>query len=225
VTEPERPRSAVELARQLGEEALADPADVPAEWFDLVEAVRDLVAATVATEVSAATRARVTAELGDLIEQLEAEQRDPPILLGRHSDGRLENLTQAGSGRLNPQAPRLVFAELPAGPAVVDEPVPVEVVATCRPTAAHLGPPDTVHGGVVAAMLDEVLGVAATAAGASGLTAGIDVRYQAATPSDIELTVRARFTHREGRKSFAAGEVIGDGVVTATATAVFIAPT
>jgi len=213
----------VDLARELGD-ALVDPAAIPVEWFELVDAVRDLVAAAVATEVPDADRARIADELRALTAELVAERRDPPILLGRHADGRLENLTQAGSGRLNPQAPRLVFGDLPAGPAVVDDPVPVEIVATCVPTAAHLGPPDTVHGGVVAAILDEALGVAATAAGASGLTAGIDVRYRAATPADVELTVQARFTHREGRKSFASGEVIADDAVTATATAVFIAP-
>ena len=136
------------------------------------------------------------------------------ILLVRHDDGRIENLSQAGGGRLNPQAPRLVFVDLS----------PDEVVATCTLTAAHGGPPGKAHGGIVAGLLDEVLGVAAMVAGGAGLTAGLDVRYRSATPYGVPLTITARLTGRDGRKGFATGEIRAGDAVTAEATAVFVRP-
>jgi acyl-coenzyme A thioesterase PaaI-like protein len=157
----------------------------------------------------------VAQELVMLTARLRARRRDPAILLVRHPDGRIENLSQAGGGRLNPQAPRLEFVEL----------APEGVVARCTLTAAHGGPPGKAHGGIVAGVLDEVLGVAAMLAGASGLTAGLDVRYRAATPYDSPLVVTARLTGRDGRKSFATGEIRAGDTVTAEATAVLIRPT
>ena len=207
------PQSALELARVLGDRVLA-PDAIPPEAFALVEAARDLVDAVVGTDVPPATRATAAAELAGIAARLREERRDPVILLVRHDDGRIENLSQAGGGRLNPQAPRLVFVDLS----------PDGVVATCTLTAAHGGPPGKAHGGIVAGLLDEVLGVAAMVAGGAGLTAGLDVRYRAATPYGVPLTITARLTGRDGRKGFATGEVRAGDTVTAEATAVFVRP-
>jgi hypothetical protein len=95
-----------------------------------------------------------------------AEQRDDALFLVRHADRRVESLTQVGSGRLNPQAAPLEFDELPAEG---------DVVARCTLTAAHGGSPAQAHGSIVATLLDEVLGHAVTAAGASGLTVSLQV--------------------------------------------------
>lgn len=217
------PASAKAWAEAMGDR-LPDPATLPPSWTELADAVRDLVEATVATDVTDGERAAVTEMVGELVGRLRAERRDPVLLVGRHADGRLDNLTQAGSGTLNPQAPRITFGSLPPAPPDSEVPKSVEVSARCTPTAAHSGPPGKLHGGVVATILDEVIGRAATAAGASGLTAGIDVRFRAATPYDQTLVINARYTHSEGRKAFATGEILADGVITAEATAVFIAP-
>ena len=206
--------SALELARVLGDRILT-PDAIPPEAFALVEAARDLVDAVVGTDVPPAIRAEATSQLAAITAGLRAARRDPVILLVRHEDGRVENLSQAGGGRLNPQAPRLEFLDLS----------PEEVVATCTLTAAHGGPPGKAHGGIVAGLLDEVLGVAAMVAGGSGLTAGLDVRYRAATPYGVPLTITARLTARDGRKGFATGEIRAEGAVTAEATAVFVRPT
>ena len=52
--------------------------------------------------------------------------------------------------------------------------------------------------------------------------AGLDMRYKGATPYNVPLIVRARYTHSEGRKHFATGEIYADGEVTASALGVFI---
>jgi acyl-coenzyme A thioesterase PaaI-like protein len=213
--------SAAELATRLGS-SLPDPADLDPAAFALVEAARDLVEAIVSTALSGPERAAAASELALLSTRLNSSRRDPAIIVARHSDGRIENLTQAGSGRLNPQGLPLVFDHVPSPPDQGSAPQSVEITARCVLTAAHSGPPDRIHGGVAATLLDEVLGIAATAAGATGMTGTIEVRYHAPTPYGTELEARGRYTHSEGRKHYATGELIHAGQVTASATAIYV---
>ena len=221
-TQPLPPASATALA-ELMAGALPGPESVTPGALELAERTRDLVEAVVLTDVDEAVRADVAARIAELTRVLEQARRDQAVALIRFPNGKLEHLTQMGSGRLNPQAPRLVFEEVPAREDVTAEPEAVEIRAACTLTAAHGGPPARAHGGMVAVILDQLLGVAASAAGAPGLTAGLNVRYRGATPYDVPLEVTGRWTGREGRKSFATGEIRAGGVVTAEATAVFIA--
>ncbi|MCF2533455.1 PaaI family thioesterase [Yinghuangia soli] len=209
-------------------DGIPEVADVPAASLDLVEGIRNLVEAAVRTDVDAEVRAEAAQLVSQATKLLQAATNDAVVRFARTPGGRIDQLTQAGSGMLNPQAPRLVFRDSPdmatKAFAADAEPKSVEVVADCTLSAAHSGPPGRAHGGVVATLLDHVLGLAASAAGVPGFTAGLDVRYRAATPYDVPLEVRARWTHCEGRKSFATGEILAGGRVTAEATAVFIAP-
>jgi acyl-coenzyme A thioesterase PaaI-like protein len=215
--------SASTLAATLGGN-MPDAADIPAEAFELADRIRDLVEAAVRTDVDASTRAAAAATIAEVTESLRAAQRprDAVVHLVRHENGRFEHLTQAGSGRLNPQAARVEFFDLPTPPPADAEPRPVEIRGRVTLTAQHGGPPGRVHGGVVATILDQLLGVAASASGPAGFTAGLDIRYRQATPYDVPLELAARFERREGRKTFATGEIRADGVVTAEATAVFV---
>jgi acyl-coenzyme A thioesterase PaaI-like protein len=217
----ERPISAGRLAEVMGD-ALPSAADLPAEAFELVEAVRDLVTAVVLTDVGAAERADATHRIAAVTDALRARQRAEPLLLVRHEDGRVESLLQAGSGRLNPQAPPVEWVVRPTEPAPGAEPAPVEVRARCTFTASHAGSPGRVYGGVVALVLDEVLGVATRAAGASGMTVALSVSLKGATPIGRPVDIVARYTAGEGRKSFVSGEVVADGAVTAEATAIYV---
>lgn len=216
------PPSASQLAQQLGDDLL-DPTELPASALELAAAARDLVSAVVATDMEPNRRAGVAEQLRVLTRRLRRVERTPAILLGRHADGRVENLTQAGSGRLNPQALPLVFDPVDP-PEVHDEPVAVEVTGRCRLDDAHGGPPERAHGGVVATLLDETIGLAATLAGGRGLTAGMTIHYRAATPLHTELVVGARLVRSDGRKHVATGEITVDGEVTADAEGVFISP-
>ncbi|WP_436772006.1 PaaI family thioesterase [Yinghuangia sp. YIM S09857] len=215
--------SASTLAAMLGAE-MPDIADIPAEAFVLVEQVRDLVEAVVLTDVDAAARAAASAHVAEATALLTAAQRpkDAVVQLVRHENGRYEHLSQAGSGRLNPQAPRVEYLNLPdpVEPGEVRE--PVEILARVTLTAQHGGPPGRAHGGVVATVLDQVLGVAASVSGPAGFTAGLDIRFRKGTPYDVPLDVAARFLRREGRKTFVTAELRVGEVVTAEATAVFV---
>lgn len=213
--------SASELARTMGDR-LPRPTDFPAEQFDLADAARDLLEAIVATDVAPASLAAAAQQVRTATQTLRASRREPLIALVRDEQGRLENLTQAGSGRLNPQAPRLHFEHWPPPPGPDEEPSSVEVRATTTLTAAHCGPPFRVHGGVVASLLDVMLGEAAVCAGAAGMTAGLNVRYRDATPYGVPLALTARYVRREGRKTFATGEIRAGDRITAEAEAIFI---
>jgi acyl-coenzyme A thioesterase PaaI-like protein len=214
--EPETPKSAARLAELLGDQLpLIDT--VPAEAYELVTRARELVEAIVMTDVDAATRADIATELDAISHRLRARRRDEALYLVRHADGRVESLVQAGAGQLNPQAPPIEWLDLPAPPPPGSAPRPVEVRARCTFTAAHSGSPSRVHGGVVAAALDEVVGVAAAAAGASGMTVALNVTLVAATPFGLPVDIVGRYVRSEGRKRYASGEVVVDGAVTARA--------
>lgn len=219
--EPEHPEtaSAYRLAELLGD--LPHPDDFGPEAYDLVERARDLVAAVSANDADPATQAEVAATLADLTEQLRAHAREPHIVVAKDHQGTIYNLTQAGSGLLNPHAPRLVFDPVPP-PDPDAGPRSVEMRATVTLTEAHSGPPHRAHGGVVATILDEALGTAATRAGATGLTAGINIRYKTGTPLHTPLEITARYSHTEGRKHIATGEVRAGDTICATAEAIYI---
>jgi acyl-coenzyme A thioesterase PaaI-like protein len=190
----------------------------------LVERTRRLVEAVVLTDVDDDALAAAADALDAVTRSLSARSRPAPLYLVRHADGRLESLLQAGSGRLNPQAPPIEWVERPTEPPAGRDPVPATVRARCTFTAAHAGSPGRVHGGVVALVLDEVLGNALVASGVSGLTASLTVSFTGATPIDRPVDVVARYDRHEGRKSFATGEVLVDGAVTAEATALYVSP-
>lgn len=215
------PVSAARLADELGDR-LPSADTVTPEAIALVAAARDLVEAIVLTDVDATTRAEVTAGLVGVTDRLRARQRADALHLVRHPDGRVESLVQAGSGRLNPQAPPLEWVVRPTEPPRGAPPDPVEVVARCRFTAAHAGSPGRVYGGVLALVLDEVLGVSVRAAGAGGMTVSITTALRGPTPFGEPVEISGRLTGSEGRKHFASGEVRAGDRVTAEATAVFV---
>ena len=215
------PVSAGRLADELGD-LLPPDSSLPAEAFVLVERVRELVAAVVMTDIDAAERAALAEQIAEITTALKVQQRESPLLLVRHADGRVESLLQAGSGRLNPQAPPVEWIVRPTEPPPGTEPTPTEVHARCTFTEAHAGSPNRVYGGVLALVLDEVLGIAARAAGASGMTVALAVSLKGGTPYGAPVDIFGRFTHRDGRKAYARGEVKVDGAVTAEAEAIYV---
>ena len=99
-----------------------------------------------------------------------------------------------------------------------------EAVAELELGPAFEGAPGRSHGGIVAAVFDDVLGYMLTFLQQPGFTGELTVRYLAATPIGQRLEFRARVTSREGRKIWAEAEATAaDGSVVATATALFIA--
>jgi acyl-coenzyme A thioesterase PaaI-like protein len=65
---------------------------------------------------------------------------------------------------------------------------------------AFEGAPDRAHGGVVAALVDEVMGFVLSINATPAYTGRLSVTYRAPTPLGEELEIRARLRSREGRK-------------------------
>lgn len=89
---------------------------------------------------------------------------------------------------------------------------------------AYEGPPGFVHGGFVAAIFDQFLGMAQLAGGQPGMTGSLTVRYLRPTPLNTDLTLFATLDRTEGRKTFIRGEIRAGETVTATAEGLFVRP-
>lgn len=90
--------------------------------------------------------------------------------------------------------------------------------------SAYNGPPGSVHGGHVAALMDELLGATGVMTGNHGFTGTLSIRYEALTPLHTDLTLRAWVDRADGRKSHIRGELRHGETVCATAEGVFIRP-
>ncbi len=87
--------------------------------------------------------------------------------------------------------------------------------------AAHEGAPGLLHGGLLAAAIDEVLGMTTSFSGNPGMTRELTVRYERPTPIHVPLHFTGRLDRVDGRKLYVSGEVEANGVRTATAHGVF----
>ncbi|WP_433999487.1 PaaI family thioesterase [Endozoicomonas sp.] len=84
------------------------------------------------------------------------------------------------------------------------------------------GPPNTVHGGYVAALFDQFLGIGQKITGHPGVTGQMSVKYLKPTPLNTELTFQGRLKESEGRRIIMTAEILANGAVTATAECLFI---
>jgi len=75
------------------------------------------------------------------------------------------------------------------------------------------GPPDHAHGGSIAAVLDEVLGLAAWAAGHAIVVGKLNVHFQKLLPLRTVVQVDSTIVSVEGRKIMVHGTIHGPGGV------------
>ncbi|WP_162941674.1 PaaI family thioesterase [Desertimonas flava] len=101
-----------------------------------------------------------------------------------------------------------------------------DVVALLTLQSAHEGAPGAAHGGVVAALFDDLMGISLGIPQIAAFTGELRVRYAAATPIGRPLVCRARVTNVEGRKVSVSAELTdAEGSRTepyATATSTYI---
>ena len=114
-------------------------------------------------------------------------------------------------GAANPLAPPLQLEALEG-----------RVFGTVRFGSAYEGPPGHVHGGYIAAMFDEVLGMAQSMSGRPGMTATLTVRYRKPTPLHAELRFEGTLDRVDGRKLFTTGRCFNGDLLTAEAEGLFI---
>ena len=106
-------------------------------------------------------------------------------------------------------------------------PAPVEegaerYEATFRFDERHQGGPGIVHGGLVAAALDEACGLLATWYRFPTVTARIFVRYRRPVPINADLELAARVVGGRGRRIHVDAELRRDGEILAEARGAFL---
>lgn len=97
-----------------------------------------------------------------------------------------------------------------------------DAVAQVSFGAAFEGAPGRAHGGIVAAVFDDVMGFVLSMLQTPAYTGRLTVGYLAPTPLAVELEFRARLRLREGRKLWIDGEALVSGRRFAEAEGLFI---
>jgi acyl-coenzyme A thioesterase PaaI-like protein len=98
-----------------------------------------------------------------------------------------------------------------------------EAVARLRLGHAFEGAPGRAHGGIVASIFDDVMGIVLTIHSTPAFTARLTVSYLAPVPVGVELEFRARLTSRDGRKLSMVASATHAGNLIAEAEGLFIA--
>jgi acyl-coenzyme A thioesterase PaaI-like protein len=97
-----------------------------------------------------------------------------------------------------------------------------EVVADVVLRRAFEGAPGRAHGGIVAAVFDDVTGFVIGRLGEPAFTGELTVRFLAPVPVDAPIVVRARLDGRERRKLFISADASAGDTVIATCRAIYI---
>jgi acyl-coenzyme A thioesterase PaaI-like protein len=97
-----------------------------------------------------------------------------------------------------------------------------QAVATVTLGPAFEGAPNRSHGGIVAAIFDDVMGYLLSIVQEPAFTGQLTVNYRAPTPMGQELTFRAWVTGRKGRKLFIGADARQHGDLVADATGLFV---
>ncbi len=192
-----------------------------AEW----EAKRRLSSAITRLTEALLTSVAPVAGMSALVDRLEAaaqELESSPRLYGRErwvASGEHGNIGEVGhelnalGGWSNPVAPPVkawIEGDLALGSA--------------RCGWAYEGPPGSVHGGFVAAIFDQFLGVAQVLGKQPGMTAYLHVNYHARTPLHSELRLEGRLVKCEGRKTIMRGDMYAGDTLTASCEGLFVQP-
>jgi acyl-coenzyme A thioesterase PaaI-like protein len=91
-----------------------------------------------------------------------------------------------------------------------------------RFSAAYEGGPGIVHGGYIAAVFDELLGLVQSLTGKAGMTGTLRVRYRNPCPLNTDLRMEGRVQGLEERKISTRGTLHAGNLLVADATATFI---
>jgi acyl-coenzyme A thioesterase PaaI-like protein len=97
-----------------------------------------------------------------------------------------------------------------------------EAVLTTTLGPAFEGAPGRAHGGIVAALIDETMGMVLSITSTPAFTGQLSVTYRGPTPLGEPLEVRARMAYRTHRKMTITAELRTGGRLLAEAEALFI---
>jgi len=195
----------------------------PADTAKTVAAARSLIAALRTADAPVEVLQRVAALIGEANGLLEPHQIDglPGQTALRPSLADGKQFLTAEPGRFFPYSP-VVGPLNPIAPPLTFTFDGERLRATGALHAPFAGPPGTVHGGVVAMVLDELLGACNACLGLGAFTGTLAIRYERPTPIATNLEMESWVDRTEGRKVFTVGTITAGREVTARAEGVFI---
>ncbi len=183
--------------------------------------LREVIERLVSTQASDSDLEQMLDQLESIVEVLrgfphgrryegvsEASTGPPPSMPGETAD---HNDFSPVVGKANPLAPPLILGAR-------DDVVTGTVICG----SAYEGPPGHIHGGVTAALFDELLGATQVLSGNPGMTGQLEVSYRAPAPLHVPLHLEGRLVNVEGRKIRTEGTLRAGDTLCATATGLFI---
>jgi acyl-coenzyme A thioesterase PaaI-like protein len=186
-----------------------------AEVRRLADALRNVIERFVATTAPLDVFHGVADELEAIADRLGAYPQDH-LYMGfaeaanaGDSEGPFDNSPLMGLS--NPLAPPMLL-EIESD----------RVVGTVTCGSAYEGPPGHVHGGYVAAMFDELLGLAQSLSGLHGMTGRLTIHYRKPTPLHTPLRLEGKLDRADGRKIICTGWLYAGDVLCAEAEGLFI---
>ncbi|MCC5576339.1 PaaI family thioesterase [Microtetraspora sp. AC03309] len=182
--------------------------------IDLITAIREVMLAAAVTDLDVDEMRAAERALTEVARTLGKRTRTRVV---RAPFGGPAAALAAGRGGSWP-----LFAHNPLG-------IPLEIhldgdsaMARLTPNALHEGPPDLLHGGFGAGLMDCMLGVLMQARGKRSVTASLELRFLHGTPLDRPLELRSRIVEVSGRKAVAEGWIECEGRRTLEARGLFI---
>jgi acyl-coenzyme A thioesterase PaaI-like protein len=202
---------------------MSNRASDPADAERLTAATRRLVDLVRRTQATGETAAQALAALERAANLLEPHAHPGPW--AQRTLAFQEALGPIGAPRdfteFFPYSP-LIGSRNPLAPPAEFEIRGGRVHGRVRFGAAYVGPPVSVHGGVIAALFDELLGCANLANEVGGMTGTLRVKYLSPTPIGEELRLEGWVERIDGRKVFTRGTIHHRDTLTAEADGVFI---
>jgi len=181
------------------------PADVPAGWAArrrLAAALRDLSDRCVTTDLDAASLDALAAEAEALAARLPPGTTSSQHWAAGSYDEHVQELIDRTAlvGLSNPLAPPLDITN-------------DGTTARCEIVLGErfVGAPGLAHGGVIAAIYDQMMGHAVLWTDRSGLTVSLRVRYRLPTPLHTPLVFTATVTEAQGRNTLVSAACHRDG--------------
>jgi acyl-coenzyme A thioesterase PaaI-like protein len=183
---------------------------------ELAGVLRGLLAHLPSSAIDDAELAHLLPALREAAERVAAAGRAQASERPATSYSGMENFHDTGPimGLSNPIAPPLE--------ASLDVEAGVVRARACF-SPAYEGAPGLLHGGILAAAFDELLGIATAFSGGPGMTRDLHVRYLRPTPIGVELSFTARLDRAEGRRLHLSADVEARGIRTAEASGLFTA--
>jgi acyl-coenzyme A thioesterase PaaI-like protein len=187
---------------------------------DVVQLIEHLRCSSAPDEVLAAATRHIQQAVEELRPWLQEGQGWSTISIGSNPSGapwREDDITSVMpyspiSGKRNAIAPPIKMWKLGRS----------EVGGEVIFSPTYAGPPDAVHGGIIAAVFDEVLAMANVISGNAGFTGTLTIKYHHKTPLNTPIELWGMNVRKSGRKLVSRGEMRVNGVVTATAEGLFI---